>query len=99
MKAIKATKISNTPTVDRQMLPSFSLTTKDLPEIKDWKVGGVYYLRIKVEQISLGKGDSEWSNPKSNDKTMNARFQMIGIEAEKDKEHYEDEYARKRSKY
>ncbi len=40
-----------------RMLPSFSVTEKDLPEIKDWKVGKTYKLEIEVEVVSMGKNE------------------------------------------
>lgn len=39
------------------MLPSFTLTEKDLPAIKNWKVGRKYKLAIEVEQVSMHKDE------------------------------------------
>lgn len=77
--------------------PTFTLTTKDLPELKNWKVGGVYFLKIKVEQTQLGKGENEWETTTKGEKEMHARFQMISLEVLDKKENYEDEYGRKRA--
>jgi hypothetical protein len=38
-------------------LPSFSMTEKDLPEIKDWQVGKKYKLQIEVEMVSSSKNE------------------------------------------
>lgn len=51
------------------MLPSFSLTEKNLPEIKDWKVGKKYKLEIEVEMVSVSK--NEYGNS-----PMTARFKV-----------------------
>lgn len=45
------------PDMPSRMLPSFSITAKDLPEIKDWKVGGKYTLQIEVEMVSMSKNE------------------------------------------
>lgn len=86
------------PAKTERVLPSFTLTSDDLPEIKDWKVGGNYYLKIKVEQVSLGKGEHEYMMSNEQGKKMHARFQMKGIEAIADKKTYSEEYAERRSK-
>lgn len=100
MKELKGTKSPSVEKAEapRRILPSFTLTTKDLPEIKDWKVGGVYFLKIKVEQTQLGKGQTEWETTTKGEKEMHARFQMLALEAVDKKETFEDEYGRKRSK-
>lgn len=51
-----------------KMLPSFSLTAKDLPAIRNWQVGKKYKLEIEVEQVSLSK--DEYS------KSVEARFKI-----------------------
>lgn len=38
-------------------LPSFSITEKDLPEIKQWSVGKKYKLEIEVEMVSSSKNE------------------------------------------
>jgi len=99
IKGVKSPQLNDTSEAPRRILPSFTLTSDDLPELKDWKVGGVYFLKVKVEQTQLGKGMNEWETTPKGEKKMHARFQMLGIEAEeKEKENSEDEYARKRSK-
>ena len=51
------------------MLPSFSLTEKDLPVIKNWTVGKKYTLVMEVEQVSMSK-DEYGKSP------MTARFKV-----------------------
>lgn len=101
MKEVKGTKspeVAAKEEAPRRILPSFTLSSVDLPELKDWKVGEAYFLKVKVEQVSLGKGEEEWGTPKENDKKRHARFQILSIEAMNEKENFEDEYGRKRSK-
>lgn len=35
--------------------PTLRLSAKDLPAVKEWKVGEKYYLMIEVEQTQTGK--------------------------------------------
>ena len=99
MNNIKGTKESmDMPAKPKRILPSFTLTSEDLPEIKDWKVGGSYYLKIKVEQVNLGKGEYDWQTIEKGEKKMHARFQMHAVEAIKENKSYSEEYAEKRSK-
>jgi len=50
-------EVSAIPDMPMRMLPSFSVTEKDLPEIKDWKVGKSYTLQVEVEVVSMGKNE------------------------------------------
>lgn len=56
MKILRATKghLTETP---MSTLPSFNLDAKDLPAIKNWKVGSRYKLGIEVEQVSMSKDE------------------------------------------
>jgi len=54
--------------------PTLSLDEKDLPAIKNWKVGGKYRITIDVEQVSAEKGDS-WNDDDS--KKLSARFKVL----------------------
>lgn len=99
MKTIKGTKMGMDMPISKpkRVLPSFTLTSDDLPEMKNWKVGGVYFLKVKVEQVNLGKGEYDWQTVEKGEKKMHARFQMQSIEPiENKKETYEEEYARRR---
>ncbi len=40
------------------MKPTIHLTSKDLPEIKNWKVGESYDLIISVKQTGLNEGQN-----------------------------------------
>ena len=54
-------------------LPSFSLTEKDLPEIKEWKVGKRYKLEMEVEQVEISKDEYALGTP------IRARFRIHKI--------------------
>jgi len=59
-------------------LPYFSLRQIDLPEVREWEVGGEYYLVMKVKMI----GKRSMSNLKeSNDGTkLEGEFKMLMVE-------------------
>lgn len=69
-------------------LPSLSLTSDDLPAIKDWKVGGRYKLEVTVEQTSMSQGDEydmQMSAGEGNKKKpIRARFKIMDIKTEID---------------
>ena len=90
MKKLKGETFSNTIGVseNKRYLPSFDITDDDLPEIKDWKVGKMYEMRIKVRMKSLN----------SREEKTNAGFEIDSLEVIKDKKSYEDEYGEKRAK-
>ena len=56
--------------------PSIRLDAKDLPAIKNWKVGKKYSLHIDATLESLSKGD-EWDDVK---RPMEARFTITHAE-------------------
>lgn len=103
MKKVEGEKLNNFPT-DKQVkiLPTFSLTDADLPDIKDWKVGDKYTLVMEVEQISMRQG-SEWQGASDKDKKVHATFKIleVGVEEEEtddSSDGYEAEYASRMSK-
>jgi len=59
----------------RDLKPTFTLTEKELPEIKDWKVGKKYTITLDVEQVSAEKGDSYFDEDSS--KQLRARFKIL----------------------
>jgi hypothetical protein len=90
MKKLKGETFGNTiekSGIDKRYLPSFNITGDDLPEIKDWKVGKMYEMKIKVRMESLN----------SREERTSAEFKIDSLELVKDKKSYEDEYAEKRS--
>ena len=58
-----------------RMLPSFSLTADDLPEIKNWSVGKKYKLEMEVEQVSMAKEEYMHNQP------LTARFRITKIKS------------------
>lgn len=93
--------------VRRRVLPSFTITSDDLKEIKDWKNGEDYTLRIRVRQKNSGTGTGKYDDSKENEKKSYAEFEMIGIESMENSDHnsdnkskksYSEEYGEKRSK-
>lgn len=58
--------------------PTLNLSIKDLPDIKDWKVGGKYTIQLEVEQTSAEKGDSYYDD---SDKELRARFKVLKAKA------------------
>ncbi len=56
MRTLKEEKANSVYDMPR-MLPSFSLTEKELPEIKDWNVGHKYTLVVEVEMVSSSKDE------------------------------------------
>ena len=60
------------PDMPVRMLPSFSLTEKDLPEMKDWQVGKKYKLQMEVEMVASSK--NEYGNSQ-----MSGRFKIHKI--------------------
>lgn len=62
-----------------QVKPTITFTEKELPEIKDWKVGKKYELVVSVEMVGLEK--DEWDKNK-----LSARFKVNRVEQEEDDE-------------
>ena len=92
--------------MNKKVLPTIRLSEDDLPDIKDWKVGGKYKIMIDVEQISMKQGDEYGFGNKDN--KVYATFNVTGAEVEEDDSkccdcncdkcnNYEIEYANKRS--
>jgi len=66
---------------DREM-PEFKLRQDELPEFLTWKVGGQYYLVMKVEMTGLEKCENEVGNDSSK---MEAEFEVKSVRALGDK--------------
>lgn len=45
--------------VDMAMKPMFHITSKDLPEVKDWEVGKNYRIEMEVKQKSKSEHDND----------------------------------------
>lgn len=67
----------------KRRYPEFSITEKDLPAIKEWKVGKKYSLELNVEMVSSSKG-SDYDIPYGAEQKEihNARFKIISVDSE-----------------
>ena len=65
MRTLKATKGYSGVEAPARILPSFTLTEKDLPAIKNWHVGSKYKLEIEVEMTRLSKDEYGEGEPVS----------------------------------
>lgn len=62
-------------------LPRVYFREADLPEIKEWKVGGEYYLIVKVEQTGI-HNNRGMETPSESDKVkIEASFQVKAVKA------------------
>lgn len=69
--------------------PEFSITEKDLPAIKEWKVGKKYALELNVEMVSSSKG-SDWDSIGGGKDIHNARFKILSIDNQEGAEEASD---------
>lgn len=60
--------------------PTLSLSIRDIPEIKDWKVGETYNVALELKQVSMSQHKEGGG----------ASFEILGYRIEDD-EDYEDE--------
>lgn len=64
----------------KHMKPRVFIDSKEMPAIKDWKVGGEYTL--KVRQVSRTARDSEEEGRGS----VSGEFEVVGVEDEESEE-------------
>lgn len=57
------------------MFPHFSIDTEHLPEAKDWEVGKVYDVVLRVKQTGISMHQHDGSKERGN-----ADFDIVGIE-------------------
>ncbi len=60
--------------------PEFSITEKELPAIKKWKIGKKYAIELNVEMVSASKG-SDYDIGGDKD-THTARFKILSADSE-----------------
>ena len=65
------------PMQGSSILPSFTVSSSDFPEAKDWKVGKKYMVKMEVELVSQSKG---FSDPLSKDLSHRFEVRRIGLE-------------------
>lgn len=63
------------------MSTQITLTSKDLPEIADWKVGEHYELVLMVEQTGLNKDEMYTEGGEM--ETLSARFEVLKVKGKK----------------
>ena len=61
-------------------LPNISFSAKELPEIKEWKVGNEYEMTIKVKMTSFSKNERTLMGGSESKENTNASFDILGIE-------------------
>jgi hypothetical protein len=81
LKKVKGTK---TPAVEKpaepkRELPRVTFTAEDVPEIKDWKIGGKYYLELEVEQVAAEKDRFGYEGEKES--PLTATFKVVAVMA------------------
>lgn len=86
MAELKKTKgnptgIAETPAKPKRELPRVTFTADDLPEIKNWSVGGKYKLEIEVEQVAAEKDRYGYEDEKT--KPLTATFKVTAVKAAK----------------
>jgi hypothetical protein len=75
----RATKIEHSE-------PEFTLTDKELEDIKDWQVGEKYEISLEVEMIGHNKGGIMTES-----KTHEARFKILKAETDEEEDAEEEE--------
>lgn len=63
----------------KRELPRVTFTAEDVPEIKDWKVEGKYYLELEVEQVAMEKDRYGFEAEK--EKPLTATFKVLAVKA------------------
>lgn len=56
-----------------------SLDVKDLPAIKDWKIGKTYTLQVKARMVEINSGDEYDDESEENHRPVNARFRITSV--------------------
>jgi len=57
--------------------PTLSLDAKDLPAIKDWKVGKSYKIEVTAKMVSMSEGNEyDYEDEDRAKQPMRARFQI-----------------------
>ena len=99
MKKVQGKEMSMIGGKKTTILPSFTLSEKDLPAMKDWKVGEKYNLCVEVEMKKAMKGDEYPMYGQEDDKKVKGTFDIVSVGVEEPEEKdYETEYADRMSK-
>lgn len=60
-----------------KMPPTLRLSEEDLPELKEWKVGGKYTVTLEVEQVESRKGDMMMMEGENKSPKISAEFKVL----------------------
>lgn len=77
LKKISGSPIPRLEHEERKEFPHVTFSVKDIPEIKDWKVGGKYKLEIAVEQVSAEKNRFGFNEKQP----LTATFKVVAVKA------------------
>lgn len=73
MKAPKIKKIPKSGSGDYKYYPSISLNEKQLPSVKDWKVGEKYKVILEIKQTGMNLSKD------GNKEMASGSFDIVGI--------------------
>lgn len=76
-------KVVNKVEIAEKEMPEYrqtiSISSKQLPEVKNWKVGNKYTVELEIEQTGMRKGD-EWERKESSEDVYYATFEINSVE-------------------
>lgn len=78
-KGKPASAVEAAPSKPKRELPRVTFTAEDIPEVKDWKIGGKYYLELEVEQVAAEKDRYGLEGEKEN--PLTATFKVVAVKA------------------
>lgn len=64
-----------------KMKPSISLSSDELPEIRQWQPGNTYRILLTVRQTSMGVGDPFGDKPKDGKDHVSGSFEILNAKA------------------
>ncbi len=84
MAELKPTKgkpamTAEAPSRPKRELPRVTFTAEDIPEIKNWSVGGKYRLEMEVEQVAAEKDRYGYDEGKN--QPLTATFKVTAVKA------------------
>ena len=63
----------------KRELSRVTFTAEDIPEIKNWKIGGKYYLELEVEEVAAEKDRYGFEGEK--EKPLTETFKVLAVKA------------------
>lgn len=91
LKEVKGTKAPavEKPAEPKRELPRVTFTAEDLPEIKEWKIGGKYHLELEVEEVAAEKDRYGYEEDKQ--KPLTATFKVVAVKSLEHGSHEKEE--------